>query len=109
MTVGQMESKLAQAKNAQNSQDRALLCRLLLEDAIGFIYEKAGVEFPKKASLLELIDGLTVSSYINDSDTISTVFVKRKCEQKGPKKVSTFSTRFHVVSNVFPKYQMLTF
>lgn len=40
---------------------------------------------------------------------IRTVFVKRKCEQKGPKKVSTFSTRFHVVSNVFPKYQMLTF
>ncbi len=37
------------------------------------------------------------------------VFVKRKCEQKGPKKVSTFSTRFHVVSNAFPKYQMLTF
>ena len=36
------------------------------------------------------------------------VFVKRKCEQKGPKKVSTFSTRFHVVSNAFPKYQMLT-
>ena len=39
----------------------------------------------------------------------NSVFVKRKCEQKGPKKVSTFSTRFHVVSNVFPKYQMLTF
>ena len=41
--------------------------------------------------------------------TMYIVFVKRKCEQKGPKKVSTFSTRFHVVSNVFPKYQMLTF
>ena len=41
--------------------------------------------------------------------TSKAVFVKRKCEQKGPKKVSTFSTRFHVVSNVFPKYQMLTF
>ena len=40
---------------------------------------------------------------------ITPVFVKRKCEQKGPKKVSTFSTRFHVVSNAFPKYQMLTF
>lgn len=40
---------------------------------------------------------------------MNSVFVKRKCEQKGPKKVSTFSTRFHVVSNVFPKYQMLTF
>ena len=44
--------------------------------------------------------------YIN---FVLLVFVKRKCEQKGPKKVSTFSTRFHVVSNVFPKYQMLTF
>ena len=42
-------------------------------------------------------------------NALNTVFVKRKCEQKGPKKVSTFSTRFHVVSNVFPKYQMLTF
>jgi len=41
--------------------------------------------------------------------SLRDVFVKRKCEQKGPKKVSTFSTRFHVVSNVFPKYQMLTF
>ena len=40
---------------------------------------------------------------------IHGVFVKRKCEQKGPKKVSTFSTRFHVVSNAFPKYQMLAF
>ena len=42
-------------------------------------------------------------------ETTLVVFVKRKCEQKGPKKVSTFSTRFHVVSNAFPKYQMLTF
>lgn len=52
--------------------------------------------------------------YYNDTKklvrySLKDVFVKRKCEQKGPKKVSTFSTRFHVVSNVFPKYQMLTF
>ena len=43
------------------------------------------------------------------TEATNLVFVKRKCEQKGPKKVSTFSTRLHVVSNVFPKYQMLTF
>lgn len=47
--------------------------------------------------------------YTRDGELYGVVFVKRKCEQKGPKKVSTFSTRFHVVSNVFPKYQMLTF
>ena len=45
----------------------------------------------------------------NRKRNIQIVFVKRKCEQKGPQKVSTFSTRFHVVSNAFPKYQMLTF
>lgn len=48
-------------------------------------------------------------AFITKPYNTAIVFVKRKCEQKGPKKVSTFSTRFHVVSNVFPKYQMLTF
>ena len=47
--------------------------------------------------------------YTTTNHTVWDVFVKRKCEQKGPQKVSTFSTRFHVVSNAFPKYQMLTF
>ena len=51
----------------------------------------------------------SLSRQSTQSSRKSGVFVKRKCEQKGPKKVSTFSTRFHVVSNVFPKYQMLTF
>ena len=55
------------------------------------------------------IDELTAAKRQIDSTLHKLVFVKRKCEQKGPKKVSTFSTRFHVVSNVFPKYQMLTF
>ena len=36
------------------------------------------------------------------------VFVKPKCEQKGPQKVSPISTRFQVVSNAFTKYQKLT-
>ena len=54
-------------------------------------------------------DTLKLLSQVFDVSINTFVFVKRKCEQKGPKKVSTFSTRFHVVSNVFPKYQMLTF
>ena len=52
---------------------------------------------------------LIVCKALENATDYDLVFVKRKCEQKGPKKVSTFSTRFHVVSNVFPKYQMLTF
>ena len=54
-------------------------------------------------------DTLKLLSQVFDVSINTFVFVKRKCEQKGPKKVSTFSTRFHVVSNAFPKYQMLTF
>lgn len=77
MTVGQMELKLAQAETVQSNQDCALLCRSLLEDAICFIYEKTGTDLPKKATLLELVDGLTVFSYINDADTISTLHYVR--------------------------------
>lgn len=56
-----------------------------------------------------LYSDLSNMKNISNRPFYDPVFVKRKCEQKGPKKVSTFSTRFHVVSNVFPKYQMLTF
>ena len=62
--------------------------------------------------LNELLDVISAQFFMicqKWKEHFKVVFVKRKCEQKGPKKVSTFSTRFHVVSNVFPKYQMLTF
>lgn len=73
---------------------------------------------PAKPGLLFFVEKTNCQPYIGTSTKTpgkktkirpKPVFVKRKCEQKGPKKVSTFSTRFHVVSNVFPKYQMLTF
>lgn len=54
-------------------------------------------------------EGVSCHELLSLESLLKNVFVKRKCEQKGPKKVSTFSTRFHVVSNAFPKYQMLTF
>ena len=60
-------------------------------------------------SQLSIVSGTFMSGSVFSYNYPLSVFVKRKCEQKGPKKVSTFSTRFHVVSNVFPKYQMLTF
>lgn len=44
MTVEQMNSKLAKAQEAESHLDRALLCRALLEDAVDFIYSKAGGE-----------------------------------------------------------------
>ena len=60
-------------------------------------------------AVIALVAGVAILACMWLAMRPKNVFVKRKCEQKGPKKVSTFSTRFHVVSNVFPKYQMLTF
>lgn len=52
MTLGQMNSKLTKAQEVETYLDRALLYRALLEDAVDFIYSKAGAKKPSKASLL---------------------------------------------------------
>lgn len=77
MTLGQMNSKLIKAQEAETHLDRALLCRALLEDAVDFIYGKAGAKKPSKASLLELIDSPVVTGYINDADTVNALHYVR--------------------------------
>ena len=77
MTLGQMNSKLIKVQDAETHLERALLCRALLEDAVDFIYSKAGVKKPSKASLLELIDSPVVTGYINDADTINALHYVR--------------------------------
>ena len=47
MTLGQMNSKLIKAQEAETHLDRALLCRALLKDAVDFIYSKAEWVNPK--------------------------------------------------------------
>ena len=86
-----------------------------MQDTFDELYQKSqnGEVFENLMDLILSRDNILLA-YRNikankGSYTAGTVFVKRKCEQKGPQKVSTFSTRFHVVSNAFPKYQMLTF
>ena len=46
MTLGQMNSKLMKAQEAETHLDRALICRALLEDAVDFIYGKVGAKKP---------------------------------------------------------------
>ena len=77
MTLGQMNSKLIKVQDAETHLERALLCRALLEDAVDFIYSKAGVKKPSKASLLELIDSPVVTGYINDADTVNALHYVR--------------------------------
>ena len=95
---------------------RLLTLSIVLHDVVF----KKSLHYLKRLSLLQRLVPISmilkdfISQYMSSVATLTIVkicgvFVKRKCEQKGPKKVSTFSTRFHVVSNAFPKYQMLTF
>ena len=73
MTLGQMNSKLIKVQDAETHLERALLCRALLEDAVDFIYSKAGVKKPSKASLLELIDRPVVTGDISDAGAVNSL------------------------------------
>ena len=77
MTTEQLSSKLNIATKEAQLPERAKLCRELLADAIDYIYEQAQEQKPKGASLLELIDSTTVSSYINDPDIINSLHYVR--------------------------------
>lgn len=79
MTLGQMNSKMIKAQEAETHLGRALLCRALLEDAVDFIYSKVGAKKPSKASLLELIDSPVVTGYINDADTVNALHYAVMC------------------------------
>lgn len=73
MTISQLNFKLNEAANERSFPGRAKLCRELLEMAVDYIYEKTGTQKPKMASLLELIDNVTVTSFLNDSDIINSL------------------------------------
>lgn len=73
MTISQLNFKLKEATNEQSYPERAKLCRELLEMAVDYIYEKTNSQKPKAASLLELIDSTTVTSFLNDADIVNSL------------------------------------
>ena len=77
MTVEQLKSGLNKIASSQTHSECALHCRDLLEAAVSYIFEKTKSRKPKNASLLELIDHATVTSYINDADTVNALHYVR--------------------------------
>ncbi len=61
----------------ESHPNSAVLCRKLLQNCIDYIYEKSDVKKPKNASLLELIDGPVVSSYLADPEIASILHYVR--------------------------------
>ena len=65
--------KLTEAADEQSFPARAKLCRELLEMAVDYIYEKINNQKPKMASLLELIDSTTITSFLNGADIVNSL------------------------------------
>lgn len=77
MTVNELNYKLNKAVAEQSHPESAKLCRALLEDCVDYIFDKAGTQKPKNASLLELIDNPVVISFIEDVEIISSLHYVR--------------------------------
>lgn len=71
MTVDDLKDKVELARNADTTEQCAIICRECLENAVEYIYEYAKVVMPKKATLLELIDSQTVLDFSFDAECIS--------------------------------------
>lgn len=77
MTLEQLQAKLNEAVAAQNHNDCAILCRGVLASAVDYIYEKSDEPKPKQATLLELLDGIVMASYVEEADIIHTLHYVR--------------------------------
>lgn len=78
MTLAELDIKLNEALSDQSLSESAKKCRDLLELCIDFIYQKAGIEKPKSANLLELLDSDVVNDYIDDTEIICSMHYVRK-------------------------------
>ncbi len=70
MTIQEMNIRIGEIESIDSYSDCAKACRNLLKEGIIYIYDIKKKTLPKNATLLELVEGAIVTSYINDSDII---------------------------------------
>lgn len=73
MTLKTIKNKLINIVSSESFPDNVIGCRALLQDCIDYIYELKSIDKPQNATMLELIEGSVVSSYVNDSDIIRSI------------------------------------
>lgn len=78
MTIDLLKSKIIEIKKDITPSERAILCRECLESAVEYIFETSGVDLPKKATLLELIDSQVVTDYVYTAECIPGLHYVRK-------------------------------
>ncbi len=73
MDTKYLSDKLLEVKSIQSYPDCVTACRDWLQASIDYVFEKQNTEKPKSASLLELLENVTFSSYVNDPDVIRSL------------------------------------
>lgn len=59
-------------------EEKALLCRDVLEEIIKFIYQQECKKYPTSATLLELIDGSVISAFVDNPILLESLHFVRK-------------------------------
>ena len=78
MNVDVLKSQFNIAESEQELDSKAIAYRKMLDVSISYIYEADKVERPVKATMLELLDGKQVSSYVGDPEFIESLHFVRK-------------------------------
>ncbi len=77
MTLKDLKQKLNIVIQQESYSEKAIQSRSLLEDCLDYIYDKSSANKPKQASLLELIDGHVITSYVGDQEIIKSLHYVR--------------------------------
>ena len=59
-------------------EEKALLCRNVLDELIKFIYQQECKKYPTSATLLELIDGSVISAFVDNPILLESLHFVRK-------------------------------
>lgn len=77
MTINQLKVELKEALEIKSNLESAKLCRKLLISCIDYVFAKLNKTKPKNASLLELIDGSVLTSFISDLEILHNLHYVR--------------------------------
>lgn len=73
MTIQEMKIQIGEIESIESYSDCSKACRTLLQDCIEYIFAVKNKQKPKNATLLELVECSTVTSFINDSDIVRSI------------------------------------
>lgn len=108
----EIERLCIEVENANEPSDIALKCRDALSEIIKFIYTKQGVDIPQSATMLELLDGRTMSAFVNNHEVLDSLHFIRKLGMNATHKLHIKKTQSKLAVNnlvFFTQYMVYKF